>query len=143
TFGSLFAGIGGIDLGLERSGMNCAWQVENNHDCNRVLEARWPNLLRRGNVRKFRGRPADLICGGFPCQDLSVAGRRAGLAGKRSGLWFQFHRIIAAITPHWVLVENVPGLLSSNGGQDMATILRGLAKLRYGWAYRVLDARHF
>jgi DNA (cytosine-5)-methyltransferase 1 len=86
---------------------------------------------------------ADLICGGFPCQDLSVAGRRAGLDGARSGLWFEFRRIVAELAPTWVLVENVPGLLSSNGGADLAVILRGLAELGYVGAWRVLDSQHF
>jgi site-specific DNA-cytosine methylase/intein/homing endonuclease len=77
------------------------------------------------------------------CQDLSLAGRRAGLAGERSGLFFEFMRIVAELTPRWVLIENVPGLLSSNGGRDMGTVLGTLAKLGYGYAYRVLDAQFF
>src|SRR5690606_35986875 len=87
--------------------------------------------------------PVDLVCGGFPCQDLSVAGRRAGLAGARSGLWWEFHRILAGLRPRWVVIENVPGLLSSNGGRDMGTLLRSLGDLGYGWAYRELDAQWF
>ena len=77
------------------------------------------------------------------CQDVSVAGRREGLAGKRSGLWFQFYRVLAEIRPRWVIIENVPGLLSSNGGRDFATVLSGLAKLGYLSAWRVLDAQFF
>ena len=99
------------------------------------------------NGEAGRGRatlaPVDLICGGFPCQDLSTAGRRAGLAGSRSGLWWEFHRIIGEIAPRWVLIENVPGLLSSNKGQDMAVVLQGLEELGYGWSYRILDSQHF
>lgn len=87
--------------------------------------------------------PVDLVCGGFPCQDLSVAGKRAGLAGERSGLWHEFHRVVAELAPRWVLVENVPGLLSSNEGRDFAVILSGLVELGYGVAWRVLDAQHF
>lgn len=84
-----------------------------------------------------------IITGGFPCQDLSVAGKRAGLAGERSGLWFEFERIIGEVLPRWVVVENVPGLLSSNGGDDFRTILQGLEKFGYGVAWRVLDAQYF
>lgn len=87
--------------------------------------------------------PVDLVCGGFPCQDLSVTGRRAGLAGERSGLWYEFRRILEEMAPRWAVIENVPGLLSSDGGRDMAVILRSLAELGYGWAYRVLDAQYF
>ena len=157
TFGSLFAGIGGFDLGFERAGMQCAGQVEKDAFCRNVLGDHWCDLQRIDDVLKFRMlvepkyanrhttriiRP-DLICGGFPCQDVSVAGRRAGLAGERSGLWFVARRIIAVVRPRWVCIENVPGLLSSNGGRDMGTVLGQLGQLGYGWAYRVLDAQYF
>src|SRR5690625_1118978 len=121
TFGSLFAGIGGFDLGLEQSGMDCKWQVEIEPFPRRVLERHWPGLHRPEDVRDVGGNnleSVDLICGGFPCQDLSVAGRRAGLAGERSGLFFEFMRIVDELAPCWVLIENVPGLLSSAGGRD-------------------------
>src|SRR5215831_15227588 len=85
----------------------------------------------------------DLVYGGFPCQDVSVAGQRAGLSGQRSSLWFEFERILSELRPRWCVVENVSGLLSSNGGRDFARILMGLGELGYGWAYRVLDARWF
>lgn len=144
TFGSLFSGIGGFDLGFERAGMTCKWQVEDNTHCNKVLNRHWPHVERHEDVRDFQTTNSvpDVICGGFPCQDLSVAGRRAGLAGKRSGLWDEFRRVIAGMRPGWVVIENVPGLLSSNGGRDMGTILRALGKLGYRWAYRVLDAQY-
>jgi len=146
TFGSLFSGIGGFDLGLERAGLQCQWQVEIDEQCNNVLERHWPAVPQYGDVREC-GRhnltAVDLICGGFPCQDLSVAGKRAGLAGERSGLWFEFHRVVTELGPRWVVIENVPGLLSSNGGRDFAIILRGLVKCGYGVAWRVLDAQYF
>ena len=85
----------------------------------------------------------DLICGGFPCQDLSVAGGRKGLAGERSGLWGEFHRLIGELSPTWLLIENVPGLLSSNDGRDMGVVVRGLEELGYGWSYRILDSQYF
>ncbi len=146
TFGSLFSGIGGLDLGLQQSGMICKWQVEKDEKCLVQLETHWPDIPKYKDVNdvgKKNLTAVDLICGGFPCQDVSVSGRREGLAGERSGLWFEFHRIIGELKPEWVVIENVPGLLSSNGGRDMGTILGGLAKLGYWWAYRVLDAQFF
>ena len=143
-FGTLFSGIGGFDLGFERAGLECAWQVEINKSCLSVLAKRWPDVLKHEDVRTFNvEEPVDLICGGFPCQDLSVAGHRAGLAGERSGLWHEFHRIVASARPRWVVVENVPGLLSSNAGRDFAVILRGLVECGYGVCWRILDAQYF
>jgi len=85
----------------------------------------------------------DLIYGGFPCQDLSVAGRRAGLGGERSSLWFEFARVLDAVRPRWCVVENVPGLLSSAGGRDFGIILHDLDELGYDVAWGTLDAQHF
>src|SRR6185436_9645399 len=93
TFGSLFAGIGGLDLGLERAGMECRWQVENDPFCIAVLEKHWPEVKRYGDIREVEGSElerVDLMCGGFPCQDLSCAGVKRGIAhGTRSGLWIE------------------------------------------------------
>lgn len=89
------------------------------------------------------GLSIDLICGGFPCQDVSVAGKRAGLDGARSGLWFEFHRIVRELRPKYVLVENVPGLLSSNEGRDFAVILDGLGEFGFAVSWAVLDSQHF
>jgi len=146
TFGSLFSGIGGFDLGFERAGMECVWQVEINEQARRVLADHWPDVQRHDDVKTFNATIAvrpDLICGGFPCQDLSVAGKRAGLAGERSGLFYEFMRIVGEFAPEWVCIENVPGLLSSNGGRDMGAVLGTLGQLGYGWSYRVLDAQWF
>lgn len=156
TFGSLFAGIGGFDLGFENAGMSCVAQVEIDSVCRSVLGRHFTAQQETDVVRyrygwepKYAERFAtrfvrpDVLCGGFPCQDLSVAGKRAGLDGNRSGLWFTFRRIIALVRPRWVCIENVPGLLSSNEGRDMGIVLAGLADLGYGWAYRVLDAQWF
>ena len=95
--------------------------------------------------RDSRGRlgHVDLVYGGFPCQDVSVAGKRAGLGGERSGLWFEFARVVSELRPRWVVIENVPGLLSSNAGRDFATILDGLDELGFDAAWAVLDAQHF
>ncbi len=145
-FISLFSGIGGFDVGLERAGMQCVAQVEKDKQALSVLEKHWPKVPRFDDVATFkkkRGLSADLIAGGFPCQDVSVAGKRAGLAGERSGLFWEFMRIVSDFAPRWVLIENVPGLLSSNGGKDMAAVVMALAERGYGWAYRVLDSQYF
>lgn len=107
--GSLFSGIGGLELGLERAtGARTVWQCEQNEYCNRVLARHWPDAERWENVETFKpGKgSAEIICGGFPCQDLSVAGRGAGLAGARSGLWRQFARIVSEVEPIACVVEN-------------------------------------
>jgi DNA (cytosine-5)-methyltransferase 1 len=130
-----------------REGFDCKWQVEIDSNCLQVLDYHFRDKeMMYEDVREVGKRQlgsVDVISGGFPCQDVSVAGNRAGLSGRRSGLWFEFARIIEEIRPSWVVIENVPGLLSSQGGRDFATILYGLAQLRYGVSYRVLDSRHF
>jgi len=113
TFGSLFSGIGGFDAGLEAAGWACAFQVEVDPFCTKVLERHWPHVPRHRDIRGVTPTDlaaVDLLCGGFPCQDLSVAGRRAGLAGARSGLFFEFVRVATELRPRWLLLENVPGL---------------------------------
>ncbi len=110
SIGSLFSGIGGLELGLEASGLGkTVWQVENDPYCHSVLEKHWPDALRWHDVREITPPYADLICGGFPCQDLSGARRDKGegLAGSRSGLWYEFARIVKHHLPRWVVVENV------------------------------------
>ena len=112
TFGSLFAGIGGIDLGLERAGMACKWQVEIDPFCRKVLAKHWPDVRRFEDVRecgKHNLQSVDLIAGGFPCQPHSVAGKRKGAADDRD-LWPEYRRIIAELRPTWVLGENVPNI---------------------------------
>lgn len=115
TFLSLFAGIGGFDLGLERAGMTCIGQVEIDPFCRKVLAKHWPNVPKWSDIREFQGteceRP-DLICGGFPCQDISFMGKHAGIDGARSGLWSEFLRLIRKVRPRYVLVENVAAMLT-------------------------------
>ena len=162
-YGSLFSGIGGFDKGLDDAGMECAWQCEIEPFPVRVLERHWPQVPKYGDIREVDPRGlgrVDLICGGSPCQDVSVAGKRAGLAGERSGLFFEFVRIADAIAPKWLLFENVPGLLSSNKGEDFAVVLGEITGYRPAvpgkWrnsgivvgpkraaAWRVLDAQYF
>lgn len=145
-YGSLFSGIEGFGSGFDAAGFDCAWQCEIEPSCISVLERHYPNVKRYTDVRAINPtelEPVDVICGGFPCQDLSVAGKRAGLAGERSRLWFDFHRIVAGTLPRWVVIENVLGLLSSNGGRDFGVIVRGLLDIGYRVAWRVLDAQYF
>lgn len=111
-FVSLFAGVGGFDLGLERAGMECVGQVEIDPACQRVLAEHWPDVPRHDDVRTAiewaRGEGlvgrTDLVCGGFPCQDLSVAGKRAGLAGSRSGLFWDALAFAEAVGSRYVLL---------------------------------------
>jgi DNA-cytosine methyltransferase len=110
--GSLFSGIGGLELGLEWAGLGpTAWQVEIDQFCRRVLEWHWPRAERFTDVRevgKHNLAPVDVLCGGFPCQDVSSAGKGAGIKeGTRSGLWIEYARIIHELSPPWVVVENV------------------------------------
>jgi DNA-cytosine methyltransferase len=143
---SLFSGIGGFDLGFDRAGMVCAGQVEFDEKARAVLAKHWPDVPRLNDVREVNGDEfgsIDLICGGFPCQDVSVAGRRAGLAGERSGLWHEFHRLIEAILPSWIVIENVPGLLSSNGGEDIQIIIDSLTQIGYAVDIDIKDAQEF
>lgn len=139
TFGSLFAGIGGLDLGLERAGMQCRWQVEINEYAQKVLAKHWPDVPRFRDVRDVGATNltrVDLIAGGFPCQDISYAGKGAGLAGARSGLWFEFARIIGELRPRYVLVENVAALLD----RGMGAVLGTLASLRYDAEWHCIPA---
>jgi len=114
TFGSLFAGIGGFDLGLERAGMECKWQVEIDPFCNKVLQKHWPNVKRYVDVKtvgKHNLEPVDLISGGFPCQPFSVAGKRGGKDDNRY-LWPEMLRVISEVRPTWVIGENVAGIVN-------------------------------
>ena len=136
--------IGGFDLGLQRAGFEIAWQVEIDPFCRQVLQKHWPDVPKYGDIRELRGdelEPVDLICGGFPCQDISEANTSGrGLEGPRSGLWFEYERLIRKIRPKWVLVENVSRLLSINDGRDFGTILRNLAELWYDAEWSLLSS---
>ena len=109
-FGSLFAGIGGFDLGLERAGMKVRWQVEIDPFCNEILEKHWPHVKRFGDIRsvgKENLEAVELICGGFPCQPFSKAGKRRGKSDDRN-LWPEMFRVVEELRPSWVIAENVP-----------------------------------
>lgn len=148
--GSLFAGIGGFDLGLERAGMRVTWQVELDPYCRAVLARHFPEAERFEDVREVGAEslaPVDLICGGFPCQDLSPAGRGAGIDGARSGLWAEFARIVCELRPRYVLVENVPALLTGKGKRwdwaPVGRVLGDLAEAGYDAEWACLSAREF
>ncbi len=142
TFGSLFSGIGGFDLGLERAGMKCVWQVEIDDYCNKVLKKHWPEVQRWKDITTFN--PAafvtpDLICGGFPCQDISQVGLGAGIDGEHSGLWSQYFRIVRLVRPRFVVVENVSALLYRGLGR----ILGDLAGIGYDAEWQSIQASDF
>jgi DNA (cytosine-5)-methyltransferase 1 len=154
TFGSLFAGVGGFDLGFEAAGYDCKFQVEWDKHCQQTLAYHWPDVPRWGDVSEVSGYdlpPVDVITYGFPCQDLSVAGKRAGLDGDRSGLFFEAIRIIKemreatnGLAPTFAVAENVVGLLNADGGSAMARCLDTLAEagaLAQEWC--VLDSQWF
>jgi len=125
----LFSGIGGFSLGLERAGLCRAQQfVELDEACRRVLSKRWPGVPIHEDIRTYNcNQHFDVICGGFPCQDLSKNGKRRGLDGERSGLWKEFHRLIQQGRPQWVIVENVPTLRSAG----LKQVLADLAQVGY------------
>lgn len=142
---SLFSGIGGFDLGFERAGMTVVGMCEIDKHAQKILTRHFPNAILHTDVKDvhYAAGTIDLICGGFPCQDLSVAGKRRGLAGDRSGLWHEFARIIDETRPAWVVIENVQGLFSANDGLDFAVIIDWLANRGYGVGWRMLDSQGF
>jgi DNA (cytosine-5)-methyltransferase 1 len=144
TFGSLFAGIGGFDLGFERAGMQCKWQVEIDEFCWQVLFEHWPKVPKWDDVRTFPPDfsncwAVDVVCGGFPCQDISNAGKKRGIDGERSGLWREFARIIRVLRPRFVVVENVSALLN----RGMGRVLGDLAACGYDAEWDCLPAAAF
>ena len=153
TFGSLFAGVGGFDMGFEPY-MECKFQVEWDKHCRNILDRHWPDVPKWGDISAVDGKflpPVDVIIFGSPCQDLSVAGKRAGLEGSRSGLFHEAVRIIKEMRhvtngtfPRWTVWENVAGALSSNNGRDFATVINEMAEAgAYLQEYALLDAQFF
>lgn len=129
TFGSLFSGIGGLDLGMERAGFVCRWQSEIDDYASRVLKKHWPHIPNLGDVKQIDWNtvePVDVIVGGYPCQPFSVAGSRNGGTDERH-LWPWFANAISVVRPRYALLENVAGHLSLGFGQ----VLGDLATLRY------------
>ena len=150
---SLFAGVGGFDIAAERSGIDPIVACEIDPQARGVLQHRFPNTILINDVKDVTGeRLTELgldprrtvITGGFPCQDLSIAGKQAGLeGGERSSLFFEIVRILREFNPQWFILENVPGLLSSKRGRDMGVVVGSLAELGYSFSWRILDAQNF
>jgi DNA (cytosine-5)-methyltransferase 1 len=149
---SLFAGVGGFDLAMQRKGVKVVASVEIDSKCNEVLAKHFPEATQFTDVTTVKGEDlinagfnprTGIITGGFPCQDLSVAGKRAGLAGERSGLFWEIARLVEETQTEYFIIENVPGLLTSNKGRDFGVVIGTMADLGYSLGWRVLDAQHF
>jgi DNA (cytosine-5)-methyltransferase 1 len=149
---SLFAGIGGFDLAMKRQGVKVVANVEIDAKCRDVLAQHFPDAKQFTDVTTVTGKDLidegfnpsrGIITGGFPCQDLSVAGKRAGLVGERSGLFWEIARLVEETQTEYFIIENVPGLLSSNKGRDFGVVIGTMADLGYSLSWRVLDAQHF
>jgi len=149
---SLFAGVGGFDLALERQGVKVVASVEIDKKAQEVFRRHFPNSTIFGDFTGVTGEQLiqagfnpkrGIITGGFPCQDLSVAGKRAGLQGSRSGLFWEIVRLLTETKAENFILENVPGLLSSNDGRDFAVVLSALDDIGFDVAWRVLDAQFY
>lgn len=140
----LFAGIGGIELGLHDAGHSTEMLCEIEPTARAVLHARFPGVPVVGDIRELDRLPSsDLVCAGFPCQDLSQAGRTAGISGRNSGLVTEVFRLLATSDPEWVCFENVPFMLRLERGRAMRYLTEELSGRGYTWAYRVVDSRSF
>jgi DNA (cytosine-5)-methyltransferase 1 len=150
---SFFSGVGGIDCAFHRAGVPTLLTCEIDAAATSVLRRHFPDAVHHRDITEVTADDLHaagcipertVLVGGFPCQDLSVAGARRGMGqGTRSGLYWHLDRLMADFRPAWVVLENVTGLLSSHGGRDMGAVVGSLADRGYGWAYRVLDAQHF
>lgn len=135
----LFSGIGGFSLGLERAGMETIAFCESDKDCHKVLNKHWPKVPIFNDIKKLNGREfkeVSVLCGGFPCQDISVAGKKKGLKGERSGLWYQYLRLISEVRPKYAIIENVSNLRSKGLGQ----IIKDLWEIGYDCEWHILSA---
>jgi len=143
-FIDLFAGIGGFRVGLEQSGHQCVWSCENDKFARRVYRYHWEEPA--GDITQIRTSDIpdhDILCGGFPCQDFSIAGKRKGIEGTRGTLFYEIARILDDKRPSYLFLENVKGLLSSRGGWDFAIILSVLDELGYDLQWQVLNSKYF
>lgn len=140
TVGSLFAGIGGFDLGFERAGFEIKWQVEIDPFCRQVLAKHWPDVRRYEDVRDvLSAERVDVLCGGFPCQPVSENGRRGAFQDDDRWMWPEFERLIRTLRPRYVAVENVAGLRH----RGMGDVLGGLAALGFDAEWESLPAAAF
>jgi DNA (cytosine-5)-methyltransferase 1 len=145
TYGSVCSGIEAVTVAWEPLGFRPAWFAEIDPFCSALLAHRYPDVPNLGDFTSIQDLcgPIDLLAGGTPCQSFSLAGRRGGLADARGNLAIEFCRLAGRLRPRWIVWENVPGVLSSNGGRDFGSIVGALAELGYGCAWRVLDAQFF
>jgi len=149
TVNSFFSGIGGFDLAFEKMGFKIEFQCEINEFCINILNKHWPDVKLEKDISKIDAKSipkVDIWCGGFPCQDVSVARGskgRDGLNGKNSGLFYEFFKLIELKKPEILLIENVTGLLNSHNGNDFKIIIQSLTKLGYGVSWRVFNTRYF
>ncbi|MEG4075432.1 DNA (cytosine-5-)-methyltransferase [Microcoleus sp. Pol14C2] len=143
---SFFSGIGGFDLGFEKAGMNVVFQCEIDKYCQQILKRHWPQVPIYEDIRTLTHSTipaADLWCAGWPCQDLSNANtERKGLAGARSGLFYKFMELVAEIQPAWLVLENVPGLLSAEQGTALEVVIDTLEAHGYLGGWLSCNARH-
>ena len=143
--GSLFAGIGGFELGLERSWVNAetVWQVEQEKFCQKILQKHWPKATIYNDVRditKHNVEPVDVLIGGFPCQSISLAGKMEGLENEnKSGLWWEMHRIASELRPRIIIMENVANIIRVGG----ADVIGSLAQIGYDCEWTIISARQF
>lgn len=146
---SFFTGIGGFDIGFEQAGFDVNFQCEIQAFCKSVLNHHWPSIPCASDIASLEPESipdAEVWCGGFPCQDLSVARGskgRHGLSGSRSGLFFRLADLAKKKKPRVILIENVHGLLNSNNGKDFAELLYTLSSLNYAVSWRLLNSRYF
>ena len=149
---SLFAGVGGFDLAFQRAGVKVTAAVEIDKKCREVLTLHFPETKIFDDVKEVTGEQLratgfiperGIIAGGFPCQDLSIAGLRKGLGGERSGLFHEIIRLTDELKPQFLILENVAGLLSSQRGKDMGIVITALVERGYGVCWRVLDSQNF
>ncbi|MFN0224064.1 DNA (cytosine-5-)-methyltransferase [Paenibacillus sp. KR2-11] len=146
---SFFAGIGGFDIAFERHGFATQFLCEVNPFCNEVLATHWPNVMREQDINNIVPESiptADVWCGGFPCQDVSVArgaSQRLGLSGTQSGLFHKYASLLEKHKPQVVIIENVEGLFNSNDGRDFGVVIQKMLSMGYAVAWRVLNSRYF
>lgn len=145
---SFFTGIGGFDLGFEAAGFSISMQCEVEPFCQSLLKKHWPDTPLHPDITKVKNDDipkSDVWVGGFPCQDLSLArmGKRDGLRGSKSGLFYEFARLVRDGKPRVILLENVAGLLSSHGGKDLGIVLSTLAELGYSVGWRTFNSKYF
>lgn len=152
TLVELFAGIGGFSAAFENFGVKTTGMVEIDPKCRSVLRKNFPEAALFDDVTKVSGNDLratgfvperGVLTGGWPCQDISIAGKQKGLAGSRSGLFWEVVRLLSELHPKWFILENVPRLLSINNGRDMGAVVAALGECGYGVAWRVLDAQYF